>query len=46
MLNDFRPQPNTKYAFVFGNEVKGVTQDVVDISDVVLKFRNMEPNIH
>ena len=38
ILNEFRPQPNTKYAFVFGNEVKGVTQDVVDASDVVIEI--------
>ena len=38
MLNDFIPQPNTKYAFVLGNEVKGVTQDAVDISNVVLEI--------
>jgi len=38
MLNDFKPQPNIKYAFVFGNEVKGVAQEVVDASDVVLEI--------
>ena len=38
MLNDFKPQSNTKYAFVFGNEVKGVAQDVVDASDVVIEI--------
>lgn len=38
MLNSFKPQPNTKYAFVFGNEVKGVAQDVVDASDVVIEI--------
>ncbi len=38
MLNDFIPQPNTKYAFVFGNEVKGVSQGVVDASDVVIEI--------
>jgi tRNA G18 (ribose-2'-O)-methylase SpoU len=38
MLNDFKPQPDTKYAFVFGNEVKGVAQDVVDASDVVIEI--------
>lgn len=38
MLNDFKPRPNTKYAFVFGNEVKGVAQEVVDISDVVIEI--------
>jgi tRNA G18 (ribose-2'-O)-methylase SpoU len=38
MLNEFAPQPNTKYAFVFGNEVKGVAQNVVDTSDVVIEI--------
>lgn len=38
MLNDFTPQPNTKYAFVFGNEVKGVAQNVVNVSDVVIEI--------
>lgn len=37
-LNIFEPQLNTKYAFVFGNEVKGVQQDVVDNSDVVIEI--------
>ena len=38
MLNDFKPQSNKKYAFVFGNEVKGVDQNVVDASDVVIEI--------
>jgi len=38
MLNNFKPQSNEKYAFVFGNEVKGVAQDVVDASDVVIEI--------
>ena len=38
MLNNFKPQLNTKYAFVFGNEVKGVAQDVVNASDVVIEI--------
>ncbi|MBU2929099.1 RNA methyltransferase [Winogradskyella psychrotolerans] len=38
MLNNFKPQPNEKYAFVFGNEVKGVDQNVVDTSDVVIEI--------
>ena len=38
MLNDFRPEPNTTYALVFGNEVKGVKQDVVSASDMVLEI--------
>ncbi|WJJ96725.1 RNA methyltransferase [Algibacter luteus] len=38
MLNDFKVKPNTKYALVFGNEVKGVAQKVVDASDVVIEI--------
>lgn len=38
MLNEFKPKHNTKYAFVFGNEVKGVGQDVVNVSDVVIEI--------
>lgn len=38
MLNDFQPETNQKYALVFGNEVKGVAQDVVDSSDVVIEI--------
>jgi len=38
MLNDFKPQPDTTYALVFGNEVKGVAQDVVSASDLVLEI--------
>lgn len=33
MLNDFRPEENQKYAFVFGNEVFGVNQEVVEKAD-------------
>ncbi|NNC50315.1 MAG: RNA methyltransferase [Flaviramulus sp.] len=38
MLNDFTIETNTKYAFVFGNEVKGVSQEVVNASDVVIEI--------
>ncbi|SFZ90869.1 SpoU rRNA Methylase family protein [Flaviramulus basaltis] len=38
MLNDFKVEPNTKYALVFGNEVKGVAQNVVNESDVVIEI--------
>ena len=33
MLNDFKVEESQKYAVVFGNEVKGVQQDVVSASD-------------
>jgi len=38
MLNDFQPETNQKYALVFGNEVKGVAQNVVDVSDAVIEI--------
>ena len=38
MLNDFSPQQQTTYALVFGNEVKGVSQDVVNASDLVIEI--------
>lgn len=38
MLNDFTVEPNAKYALIFGNEVKGVAQDVVSASDVVIEI--------
>lgn len=38
MLNDFLPIPNTKYAVIFGNEVKGVEQEVVDASHNVIEI--------
>lgn len=38
LLNDFYPKKNTKYAIVFGNEVKGVSQDIVTMSDHVIEI--------
>jgi tRNA G18 (ribose-2'-O)-methylase SpoU len=38
MLNDFQPEPGQRYAFVLGNEVFGVEQEVVSASDVVLEI--------
>ena len=37
MLETFRPQKGRKYALVFGNEVSGVAQEVVDSSDFSLE---------
>ncbi|MBZ9652138.1 RNA methyltransferase [Psychroflexus montanilacus] len=37
-LSEFQPESDTTYAFVFGNEVKGVQQAVVDASDAVLEI--------
>ena len=38
MLNDFKIEENKKYALIFGNEVKGVSQEVVSASDLVLEI--------
>ncbi|SEP69776.1 SpoU rRNA Methylase family protein [Hyunsoonleella jejuensis] len=38
MLNEFTPQPQATYALVFGNEVKGVAQNVVNASDEVIEI--------
>lgn len=38
MLHNFEPDSDKKYALIFGNEVKGVSQDVVDMSDSVLEI--------
>ncbi|TGV02417.1 RNA methyltransferase [Flavivirga rizhaonensis] len=38
MLNDFKPEANTTYALIFGNEVKGVAQNVVSASDTVIEI--------
>ncbi|GAO31542.1 RNA methyltransferase [Geofilum rubicundum] len=37
-LTDFTPQPDAAYALVFGNEVKGVQQKVVDLCDFCLEI--------
>ena len=38
MLDTFVPAPDKKYAVVFGNEVAGVSQEVVDASDFALEI--------
>jgi len=38
LLNNIKPVIDKKYALVFGNEVKGVKQEVVDVSDLVLEI--------
>ncbi len=37
-LLDFQPEKNEKYAFIFGNEVFGVNQAVVDQADFCLEI--------
>jgi 23S rRNA (guanosine2251-2'-O)-methyltransferase len=37
-LNNFKPENNQKYAFVFGNEVFGVNQEVVELANNCLEI--------
>ena len=37
-LDDFVPQPGVRYALVFGNEVDGVDQEVVDACDGAIEI--------
>lgn len=41
MLDTFTPDKSQKYALVFGNEVKGVQQDIVTLSDTVIEIPQM-----
>ena len=38
MLDNFQPEINTKYALIFGNEVKGVSQEAINLSDGVIEI--------
>lgn len=38
MLDEFAPQTGAKYALVFGNEVEGVAQEVVDMCDSAIEI--------
>jgi 23S rRNA (guanosine2251-2'-O)-methyltransferase len=38
MLNDFQLSKNEKIAIIFGNEVKGVEQEAIDMSNVVIEI--------
>jgi len=38
LLQEFTPDPEQKYAFVFGNEVFGVAEEIMAIADTVLEI--------
>lgn len=38
LLNNFTPETSTKYAVVFGNEVKGVSQDAIKLCDGTIEI--------
>jgi len=37
-LLDYEPEKTKKYAFIFGHEVRGVEQSIVDISDLAIEI--------
>lgn len=38
MLQDFKTETDKKYALIFGNEVKGIQQNIVNISDYCIEI--------
>ena len=44
-LNNFKYEKNTNYAFVFGNEINGVSQEVINASDEVDSQRKKQWSI-
>ena len=38
MLNDFQVETQERYALIFGNEVKGVSQQAIDLSEGVIEI--------
>jgi tRNA G18 (ribose-2'-O)-methylase SpoU len=38
MLTDFKPEKDKKYAFIMGNEVKGVQQSIINMSDCCIEI--------
>jgi 23S rRNA (guanosine2251-2'-O)-methyltransferase len=45
MLNNYAVKDEETVALIFGNEVKGVSQEVVTASDVILEIPSLEPSI-
>ena len=41
LLNEFEPLENTKYALILGNEVKGVDDKLIDISDFCIEIEQV-----
>jgi len=38
MLDNFQPKTHSKHALIFGNEVKGVSQEAINLSDGVIEI--------
>ena len=38
MLNDFKADPDKRYAIIFGNEVEGVAQEAADMCDMAIEI--------
>lgn len=38
MLDQFQPETHTKHALIFGNEVKGVSQEAINVCDGVIEI--------
>lgn len=38
MLQDFIPSPSSRYCLVFGNEISGISEDLIALADVCLEI--------
>jgi tRNA G18 (ribose-2'-O)-methylase SpoU len=38
MLNNFRISQNEKYAIIFGHEIRGVEQEIINLCDGVIEI--------
>jgi len=45
MLQDFPVQSQQKYALIYGNEVHGVDEEVMELIDHCIEIPNLEPSI-
>ncbi len=45
MITDFNIDRTKKYALVLGNEVEGISDEILSDLDECLKFHSWEPNI-
>ena len=37
-IENFRPASSYKYAFIFGNEVEGIQDEIINVSDEVVEI--------
>jgi tRNA G18 (ribose-2'-O)-methylase SpoU len=38
LLNEFRPDKDRKYAFIFGHEINGVSEEALELADIFIEI--------